>query len=244
MTGESLPLGYEARSRLDAYLDAIDQALRAAGADRGARRSVTDDVEAQVLEMAEARFGGAPTAAQVDAVIGDLDPPEAYAREAGAGAGSRSGAAQQPAAPAPAPPAAPPAARPRLSRTALVGALWAPMVLLSGLLLLFFVGHRVESRPAPHPAASVDGPAVAAEPYSGPSAWHKVAAVGTIVLALLGLTAPFGTTICGVVAIVQIRNSGGLLYGMPLAIIDALLFPGLAVLGLLAVPILRLVAMA
>ncbi len=44
-------------------------------------------------------------------------------------------------------------------------------------------------------------------------------------LALLGLTAPFGTTILGVVAIGQIKRSKGRLYGMPLAVFDALLFP-------------------
>ena len=46
---------------------------------------------------------------------------------------------------------------------------------------------------------------------------------------LLGLTAPFGTTILGVVAIRQIKRSKGQLYGMPLAVFDALVFPLLAV---------------
>jgi hypothetical protein len=60
-------------------------------------------------------------------------------------------------------------------------------------------------------------------------------------LKLLVLTAPLGTTILGAVAISQIRHSRGRLYGMKLAVFDALLFPlllldalivGAAVLGL------------
>lgn len=43
--------------------------------------------------------------------------------------------------------------------------------------------------------------------------------------ALLGFTAPFGTTILGVVAIGQIKRSKGRLYGMPLAVFNALVFP-------------------
>ncbi len=41
----------------------------------------------------------------------------------------------------------------------------------------------------------------------------------------LGLTAPFGTTILGVISIGDIRHSAGRLYGLPLALADALLFP-------------------
>lgn len=41
-------------------------------------------------------------------------------------------------------------------------------------------------------------------------------------------------TICGIAAIVQIRRSAGKIYGMPLALFDALLYPMLT-LGLLAV---------
>ena len=45
---------------------------------------------------------------------------------------------------------------------------------------------------------------------------------------LLTLTAPFGATIFGWIAIVQIRRSGGALYGLVLAVADGLLFPLLA----------------
>jgi hypothetical protein len=61
----------------------------------------------------------------------------------------------------------------------------------------------------------------------------RVTLIITAPLLLLGLTAPFGTTILGLVAISQIRHSGGRLYGIGLALADALLFPLLALDGLL-----------
>ncbi len=62
-------------------------------------------------------------------------------------------------------------------------------------------------------------------------AFLKVIAVA---LGLLGLLAPFGTTICGMMAIGEIRRSNGLVYGMPLAVADALLFPLIFLNALLA----------
>jgi hypothetical protein len=53
--------------------------------------------------------------------------------------------------------------------------------------------------------------------------WFLILVLGP--LALLGLTAPFGTTTLGLVAIAHIRHSAGRLYGMGLAVFDALLFP-------------------
>jgi hypothetical protein len=50
-------------------------------------------------------------------------------------------------------------------------------------------------------------------------------------LLLLGLTAPFGTTILGWMAVEQIRRSAGKLYGMGLAVFDGLFFPLLALDG-------------
>jgi hypothetical protein len=46
-----------------------------------------------------------------------------------------------------------------------------------------------------------------------------------LIMLPLGLTAPFGTTILGMVAISDIRHSDGRLYGLPLAVAGALLFP-------------------
>jgi hypothetical protein len=49
-----------------------------------------------------------------------------------------------------------------------------------------------------------------------------------------GLTAPFGTTILGWIAVTQIRRSVGRLYGLKLAVFDGLLFPVLALDGAVA----------
>lgn len=49
-----------------------------------------------------------------------------------------------------------------------------------------------------------------------------------ILCALVGLAASFGTTILGIVSITHIRHSAGRLYGMGLALFDALFFPVLA----------------
>ena len=57
------------------------------------------------------------------------------------------------------------------------------------------------------------------------------------VLTPVGVMAPFGTTILGVVAIGQIRRSAGRLYGLPLAVFDALLFPLLLLDGVILVAV-------
>jgi hypothetical protein len=50
-----------------------------------------------------------------------------------------------------------------------------------------------------------------------------------ITLFLSGVTAPFGTTILGYVALSQIRRSAGRIHGLGLALFDALFFPLLVV---------------
>ena len=50
---------------------------------------------------------------------------------------------------------------------------------------------------------------------------------------ILGLAAPFGTTILGWIAVSQIRRSAGKIYGLGLAVFDGLLFPLFALTGLI-----------
>jgi predicted Ser/Thr protein kinase len=97
----------------------------------------------------------------------------------------------------------------RLSRVAVVGAVWAPFFLFVVVATFSVVTVRVEA---------------GAEP-PGPAWWQTALAV---TLLPLGLTAPLGTTICGVVSLSQIRHSGGRLYGLGLAVFDLLLYPLLA----------------
>jgi hypothetical protein len=49
--------------------------------------------------------------------------------------------------------------------------------------------------------------------------------LAVLVTFALGLIPPFVTTILGLVAIAQIRASRGRLYGLPLAVADAVLYP-------------------
>jgi hypothetical protein len=99
--------------------------------------------------------------------------------------------------------------------------------------------QETPAAPAPEPEAPPNGgasappaPAVAeahAEEVAAGGirlSWFLILVLGP--LALLGLTAPFGTTTLGLVAIAHIRRSAGRLYGMGLAVFDALLFPLLA----------------
>jgi len=98
----------------------------------------------------------------------------------------------------------------RLSRAAIAGACIAPLALLAVLVatLHFAMEARVTS-PGTTVRAYGIGPAV----------------VIVLPFLLLGLSAPFLTTILGFVSIAHIRHSTGRLYGMGLALFDALLFP-------------------
>ena len=100
---------------------------------------------------------------------------------------------------------------PRFSRTAIAGACWTTFVVVG--LVPLFIALKPVSVPAGSPPVGVS--------------W-LVLLIG-LPLALLGLTAPFITTIFGWVAVSQIRRSAGKLYGMWLAVFDGLLFPLLAV---------------
>jgi serine/threonine protein kinase/signal peptidase I len=100
----------------------------------------------------------------------------------------------------------------RLSRTAIVGACWAPFFFIA------FVAMKTSYK-------------VEAGHYNGPS-WWQIALMVTLLP--LGVTAPFGTTILGWIAVSQIRRSAGKLYGLGLALFDGLLFPLLGITGLVA----------
>ncbi len=99
---------------------------------------------------------------------------------------------------------------PRFSRTAIVGACWSVFGLLAALFSLIAL---VEGGPGQTPT--------------------RLGLILAVALVPLGLTSLFGTTILGLIAISQIRHSSGRLCGLSLAVFDALLFPLLALNGLL-----------
>ncbi len=115
----------------------------------------------------------------------------------------------EPNAPMQYPPRATASVRPRFSRAAIVGACWASsFLLLPFLLALHFTSTFTEAVSAPGVPIDVAGTLLKVGP-----------------LVLLTMTSVFGTTILGLVAISHIRHSAGRLYGMGLAVFDALLFP-------------------
>ncbi|MCL2647599.1 MAG: hypothetical protein FWD61_11430 [Phycisphaerales bacterium] len=136
-----MTLSEEARRRLDAHLDAVEQALATAGNSREQRRAVVDDLESQINEMLAARSdaeggGGSPTLADVEAVLAQVDPPAAYGNAAGPSEPRPSGSDMRAAVPPPIPgadaipvarmiPAAPASVavptKPRYSRAAIWG---------------------------------------------------------------------------------------------------------------------------
>jgi len=90
----------------------------------------------------------------------------------------------------------------RFSRLAIIGAGWAGFAMLA---VLFQYVAGTEGGPGQSPTA--------------------LGLALVITLMPLGLTAPIGTTICGVIALSQIRRSEGGLCGLGLALFDLLLFP-------------------
>jgi hypothetical protein len=208
----------EVRQRVFRHLEEIDKALGAQNIEWVQRRAIVDDVEGQITEMLSARKVGTPTMADIEAILVELDPPASY------GASLGGAAAPPPALPVNLPPA-------KLSRRAVWGAVFAPLVLILG---LFFM---VRQTTYPQPAAAETAtrlPDGRTEYTSGsapvpPEFYHLGPGPGmklTIIpVMLLGFASPFLTTFWGIVAIGEIRRSGGRIYGMPLAVADALFYP-------------------
>lgn len=103
--------------------------------------------------------------------------------------------------------------QPRFSRAAIIGACWASLFLILPVLVVLYI----------MPVQRV----TFVRTVSGPDTFHHLMKTFGITgpLALLTVSSVFGTTILGLVAISHVRRSAGRLYGMGLAVFDALLFP-------------------
>ena len=106
--------------------------------------------------------------------------------------------------------------RARLSKSAVWGAFWAMFFFIA--LVLLVVGMRPVAVRGEGPVGPVG------------RAWWQYVLMFTVLP--MGLTAPFGTTICGLISISQIRHSRGRLYGLGLAVLDTVVFPLLLLLGI------------
>jgi len=221
MTDARMDLPPDVRIHVDVYLDAVRAAQMAAGVPSDEAAGIRDDLRAQIYDMLSARAAGrAPAPEDVQAVLAQLEPPEAFgpAGEAGADAGAppRAAAPPAPAAAAASPPPAPPGPpKPKFCRTALLGLLgFLPMMGFCVLLvpLAYFGCHVLRVGPG---ADMAGGPL----PHISQMAWLAVCA------GLIPLAGMLWTTVCGIAAIVQIRRAAGQLTGLWLAVFDAVVFP-------------------
>jgi type II secretion system protein G len=207
LTGE-LPMGrFEPPSHrvlIDVRLDEV--VLKALEKEPDRRYQQASQVKTQVETILTTPLGTvAGASARAD------QPPVAPGVAAGpSGGGPVAGALplKPPALPGDRPASGGPISAPRFSRKAIIGAAWAAFFLSLGTL---FVGVRMTAG------------------ASGPAWWAVLLGVPVM---LLGLTSPFVTTILGAIALSQIRHSAGRLTGLGLALFDVLLFPLLALDGL------------
>ncbi len=99
---------------------------------------------------------------------------------------------------------------PRFSRTAVVGAAWVVFAIIAAF------QNVLE-------ANEIIAPAGSKPPGDGKGLWVLLRIIPAV-----AYLAPFGTTILGCISLSQIRHSAGRLYGLGLALFDAVLFPILA----------------
>jgi predicted Ser/Thr protein kinase len=100
----------------------------------------------------------------------------------------------------------------RFPRTAIIGSLWLIEATLAFLWLQVLTGERVP-------------------PMQEMSSPEKLGFLITEAAGLLGFLSTVGTTVLGLIAIIQIRRSGGRVRGLKLAVFDALVYPIAAIDG-------------
>jgi predicted Ser/Thr protein kinase len=139
-------------------------------------------------------------------------------------------------------------ALPRFSRKAIFGAAWAPFFFIAVLCSMIVTAAPIPERQMVSVSDEGVDSIVLDQTATSPGRawWQWFLIVGVLPL---GLSAPFGTTTLGVMAISDIRHSQGRLTGLPIAVGDALLFPLLildALIFLLAIsvgaPVLNVMA--
>jgi hypothetical protein len=199
------------QSRVDAHLDAVEKQLQTAGADRATRRNIVDDLATQIVDMLGSLEAPTPTVADIDDVLGRLDPPQAYANES-AWPSDRVLRVERGI-----------VYEPRLCRQAKQGAWCIGLGILAPLLLVF----GLKSPPARHVISWLES---SLQEGSPPPLW-SVVLVGALVItaAVAAVALPIAGTLLGWIATERIRRSAGTQYGLGLAVGEALLYPILLV---------------
>ncbi len=199
----------EARRKLDAYLDAVDDILRKQGRGREERSAVIDGLEDQVNDMLAKRTPlGESSQTRIDAVLHELEPPEAYIRQS----------VDLPASDAPSVTPTAPANEARQCGYGLAGLAWAAWFALSTILLplTLLLGRMQRTVHVGNTPPSETG-------------WNILALVlwGMLLISLPGLLAPVTTTGLGIVSLGRIRAAPRRFIGWGLAVFDTLIFPSL-----------------
>jgi hypothetical protein len=199
------------QSRVDAHLDAVEEQLQTAGADRATRRNIVDDLETQIVDMLGSLEASTPTVTDIDDVLGRLDLPQAYADES-AWPSNRVLRAQRGI-----------VYEPRLCRQAKQGAWCIGLGILAPLLLVF----GLKTPPALHFFRWMESSLREGTP---PPLWAVVLAGALVITAGVATVAlPIAGTLLGWTATERIRRSAGTQYGLGLAVGEALLYPILLV---------------
>lgn len=211
----------DVRRRIDDHLDAIERVLLRGNVTRIERRSIVDEVETQIYEMLAAR-PEQESAAAVVAILAELDPPAAYAPEEAVSSN-------------PVRSEAPSTAEPELFRS------FRERLLMGNL--------RRQWRRWWSPSAQarrVSPPAVVGAVWAGFALFLVMLAAASGrppepligLMLLVGCSGTVGVTLLGFIALRRIRRSEGCEYGLPLALVEAFLFPAvlanLALIGILA----------
>ena len=221
----------DVRRRIDDHLDAIEGVLLRGNVSRTERRSIVDEVETQIYDMLAAR-PEQEAATAITAILAELDPPSAYAPEETASAA----------------PARPEAGLGACGRSETPSAAESDRFRpFRERLLIGNLRRQWRDWWSPSsPERRVSPPAVVAAIWSGLALFLAMmcAAAGRPPEPLVGLmlsvgcSATVGVTMLGFLAVRRIRRSEGREYGLPLALVEAFLFPmvlaNMALIGLLA----------
>ena len=212
-TDEPLPtdLDFETRARLEQHLDAVEDVLRSYQQPRNARSAIVDELENQICESLDEQVSGRlPTLNDLNALLAEMDPPEAYARNSidlppesiSANFSFPSEAVES-----------------RFNKATFIGLMWWVWLAFAAIMLLFLstieVTAKADYRASPRDPLWTSIPAIR-------TGWGITL---TIIFGLPGILAPLVSSILGWLGVTQIRHSLGRQHGLGLAFSQAALLP-------------------
>ncbi|MEM1107952.1 MAG: hypothetical protein AAGH99_04595 [Planctomycetota bacterium] len=208
-------LDFETRARLEQHLDAVEDVLRRYQQPRSTRNAIVDELENQIREsLAERVQDRAPTLDELNTLLTEMDPPEAYARNSidlASLPSTFSFPGEDP---------------PRFNRATAAGLIWIGWWALASMFLMTLIAIEVAPE-VTSPNPNVYNPhinrVVEMQATHAYQTWWGVLII--IFLCIPGLIAPVATTILGWLGITQIQQSADEQYGIGFAAFNATFFP-------------------